>query len=136
MAIFISITIILAVLAVFGFILIEHHVDLGGILIVIGIIGLFIVLLFGGAAGLFGFRTTTEKSTMSFSKALMSDKGSVVIVYNGKPYRFEQADVVNNYDSISNIVIIEGRSPFNCLASFNIRVDAGKTHTLAEEPTQ
>jgi hypothetical protein len=95
---------------------------IGVILCVVGILGCVAVLIGGGVGGAFGFNTYTETTTNNFSKALSTDHSAVTIVYNNQPYLFNQYDVVNNFDSITNITVCERYSIFGVRGDFNIKI--------------
>jgi len=77
----------------------------GTILSVVAAFGFVIFLLTSGIGGAFGYNTYTEITTSNFDKALTTKRNAVTIVYEGGAYIFNQFDVVNNFESITNIVI-------------------------------
>ncbi len=88
--------------------------NIGALLVIIGIVGTLVNVLFGGVLGAFGYSTTKIYNETEFSKALSSDFSKVIIVYKNKPYIFDQYSVVNNFNSITNLGISESKSLFGC----------------------
>ena len=92
------------------------------LLLFAGIVGIMCVLVGGGLAGHFGFSTYTETTIpiTQFSKALSSDHNSVIIIYEGKPYLFNEYFVVNNYEKITNILVKDRESILGNQVEWNV----------------
>lgn len=95
---------------------------MGVILGLMGTIGGVLFFILAGMTGEGGFKTYTETPTTQFTKAMAADHSSVTIVYGGKPYLYEQYNVVNNFDSITNILICEGRSVIGAQTKWDIKI--------------
>ena len=136
---FILYALVFVILAIVGFVVAGKAYSAswgvpGMILGLISSVALLALLLGGGVEGQFGYNTYREVPTANFSKALLSDHSAVVIKYpnddSGRAYTFPQFNVVNNYYSITNILICERRSVFGCQTEFNIKI---VTPTYKEE---
>jgi len=91
---------------------------------VIAIIAFIAALIFGfsaGALGAFGYNTNITNTTTNFSKAITTDTNGVIIVYNNKPYLFQQIGVVSKFNSITNIFIYEEYSVLGARTKYQIR---------------
>jgi len=61
----------------------------------------------GGLGGEMGFSTYKETSITNFSKSLSSDHNSMIIIYEDRPYLFNEYKIVNNFNKTTNVVIKE-----------------------------
>lgn len=97
-----------------GYYLAEYKDNAWGVPIVFVSVVMFMLLLVGTLAGGF-FDKNISTSTQQFSKALTTDKTRVIIVYGESLYSFTTAQVVNKFDSITNITVTQNFNLFGSL---------------------
>ena len=125
---YISIIILLILLGIIGKVIADtiefnyFYEAFGVILAFVSFTAAFLFGIYAGFGGGFGFNKYTEVTTSNFTKAITTDKNSVVIVYDGKATVWPQYSVVTHFDYITNIIICERRSVLGNLIESNIKI--------------
>lgn len=122
---FILYVVSLLILTITGFYMSFNFFDwrglFGGCMGLLSSIALLFIIA-GSICGDIGFDTYDIKTTENFTKAIATDHSSVTIIYDKQPYVFEQFNVVNNFDTITNIVVAEKKNLFGFTLNTAIQI--------------